>query len=337
MIGKKSKQHTDTGDFSSLDAAVSELAKQTEALLGDPKKQPKSAKAAAKPPKKGVSKKPKSRGHSFDIISQPKQGTTLPATLKSAPPKQAHATASQPVSAPREMLSPQDIPSSEKAAESIGPEETSVSDEQAASDGKPEDALAIVGHKSKVLRLGDDAAEEVAESTEADEADAEPSAEKPAPASQTGITFTEPDEPSEGDSAALEEQGPAESTPGEDAQLGQVAQSAATELDIQLEAKVKAEASSDVDKEPEVLASNPADTGELTANNLVKDSTPKGYRAHPGQQKPTVFDTKEYHPELHDWSHLSRPSRAPFIILLLLIAVLGAITYFVVLGQKLPF
>lgn len=44
-------------------------------------------------------------------------------------------------------------------------------------------------------------------------------------------------------------------------------------------------------------------------------------------QKPTVFDTEEYHSELHDWSKLSSTSRWPIVVLALLVVITIALVY----------
>ena len=80
MLKKKSVKSPAEQDFKELDSAVSELSKQTEALLGSFESEAKQEKP--KMPKKHATVS--RRGKSFDIIHDPKQNTKLPATLKTA-------------------------------------------------------------------------------------------------------------------------------------------------------------------------------------------------------------------------------------------------------------
>jgi len=78
-------------------------------------------------------------------------------------------------------------------------------------------------------------------------------------------------------------------------------------------------------------------TGEVFASNLGGSKSPKSYEPPEGQQQPTVFDTNEYHPELHDWSKLDHGHGGKWYVLALLIAIAAALAYFIFSGQKLPF
>ena len=70
--------------------------------------------------------------------------------------------------------------------------------------------------------------------------------------------------------------------------------------------------------EPEVTVSDvdakPEDDGII---KLTEDQ----------KEKPTVFDTAQYHVELHDWSKLSHSSHWSVFILLLLVALAGGLAY----------
>lgn len=85
------------------------------------------------------------------------------------------------------------------------------------------------------------------------------------------------------------------------------------------------------DNEPgEVVEQNEATetSGELYANNLVKPARVSGYQAHENQQAPTIFDTNEYHTELHGWTN--KKDAGPWIWLsavALVVIVAGSVYY----------
>ena len=70
------------------------------------------------------------------------------------------------------------------------------------------------------------------------------------------------------------------------------------------------------------------------ANNIQPEA---GYKAPDSQQKPTVFDTNEYHVELHDWSKLEYKSNTLWYLLGLLFAIFAAGIFFIVSGFSVPF
>ena len=86
-----------------------------------------------------------------------------------------------------------------------------------------------------------------------------------------------------------------------------------------------------------ILSENDSNSGELYVNNLVKTTDKKGYVAPEGQQKPTVFDTNEYHPQLHDWSKLENKNGVKGYFLALLLVVAGALAYLILSGTQIPF
>ena len=51
----------------------------------------------------------------------------------------------------------------------------------------------------------------------------------------------------------------------------------------------------------------------------------------------TVFDTEEYHPELHDWSKLENTGSSIWLITLLIVVIVAAALYFTIFKQMLPF
>ena len=85
MLNKKKITKPTKHDEAALSAAMKELSKQTEALLGS--SEPKKAPPVKKPQLPKKQSLQKSRGKSFDIISQPKHPRKLKATLKTVEPK----------------------------------------------------------------------------------------------------------------------------------------------------------------------------------------------------------------------------------------------------------
>ncbi|MDQ5969785.1 MAG: hypothetical protein QG593_302, partial [Patescibacteria group bacterium] len=72
-------------------------------------------------------------------------------------------------------------------------------------------------------------------------------------------------------------------------------------------------------------------------NNMNDMSKESGYKTPDSQQKPTVFDTNEYHVELHDWSKLEYKSNTLWYLLGLLFAIFAAGIFFIVSGFSVPF
>ncbi len=54
---------------------------------------------------------------------------------------------------------------------------------------------------------------------------------------------------------------------------------------------------------------------------------------HATSEKPSTFDTSEYHPELHDWSKLSSSNHWSIFILLLLVVLAGGLAYLYFTGM----
>ena len=187
---------------------------------------------------------------------------------------------------------------------------------------------------------------------QADEADQvsivtnEPKEAPSASVARTGIIFSEEDTqevieqtPSDDDGATIIEQ----ETDDVNEWIGESSshtnsQKSVEEEDSQVAAKVneksaaKSTKEDDKQEEPTVYRS-----GELYANNLVKAKKPKGYQPLASQQKPTVFDTNEYHVDLHDWSKLDHSANSKWILFVLVAVLLGAFVYLIVLKQPVPF
>ncbi|MBP7837418.1 hypothetical protein KA021_01810 [Candidatus Saccharibacteria bacterium] len=335
MLNKKKITKPTKHDEAALSAAMKELSKQTEALLGSP--EPKKAPPAKKPHLPKKQSLPKSRGKSFDIISQSKQPRKLKATLKTVEPK---------LLKPLQTTSPK-----QQISDRISKKSTSATvvkkARPSATSSRPTVAPTIVHQKGR-LQLQSQSAEDDQASIVTNEPKEAPSVS----VARTGIVFSEDDTPelitqtppevdtfdSSGADIITEEADDSNDWIGELSSHTK-SQNSAEQEDSQVAAKVnekdsiKSTKKADTQTEPTVYRS-----GELYANNLVKAKKPKGYQPLTSQQKPTVFDTNEYHVELHDWSKLDHSANGRWILLLLLVAVLlGVFVYAFVLKQPIPF
>lgn len=303
---KAAKKPNDT-DFSALDDAVSELTKKTAALLGNAET---STKKPVLPKKQA---KPAPRGKSFDIIYSPKAGGKLQSKLRTV------SAADAPLLDEQEHLL-----LSDHAGLSFNEQDNQASGNQSVVTAEARTVPAIINHREGKLDTAHDQPDKLAEDTD------------PEPETQDET------------SAAIEE---AKSDPVDlPKSTAQTAVSFAEDTEDTVEAQKEAAKKPDDSPEPESTASDeesehsvqsPEDnaykSGELFANNLVKPKERKGYEPHENQQKPTVFDTNEYHPQLHDWSKLEHRSGPKVLVLLLLLVVGGALAYFVISGASLPF
>lgn len=333
---KDSKQpESNTTDFTALDSAVSELSKQTEALLGSTDSQAKVTKP--KLPKKHAAVHAKAK--SFDIIHDPSRKTKLKSTLKTAPKAAA-----------QELLS------------------ASVDDESdtVAGDSQNASAAIVHAHKEGSLHSGTVVkAEQVSESaakaeepklvTKISESETEEASVQlqDKAAAHNLLSFddeTKDDgKASEADPAKLPESAHDETEEAIAVVVPEVSETKIvdkTKADTTAVSKIEEEAtdtkepeSSDEKetKETEIKDESDSYRGELYANNLVKEVEPKGFIKSDDSSKPAVFDTDEYHPELHDWSKLESHSGLNWLLLVLLLVVAGGVAYFVLTGQKLPF
>ncbi len=316
MLKKKPTKKPEEHDFTALDQAVSELSKQTEALLG------KTGEKASKPmlPKKRSI--PHTKGKSFDIIHDPKHKTALKASLKTAVVSHHKS----------ESLVEETVPLLPDHATKSFNESESTEKVATSSTENTNPAPTIQGH-SQGLAIHGQEESMTAEATleePADDATHEPSV------SHSAITFTE-------DKTTELESEPPQTAPEESEATPELSAEPETvdtkEVAPESEAEPKDTAipKSDSKASEEPVEPPAYNSGELFANNLVKESKPHGYKPDENQQKPTVFDTNEYHPELHDWSKLEHGSGLRWLILLLLLVIAGALGYFVVSGQTVPF
>lgn len=329
MLNKKKITKPTKHDEAALSAAMKELSKQTEALLGS--SEPKKAPPVKKPQLPKKQSLQKSRGKSFDIISQPKHPRKLKATLKTVEPK---------LLKPVQTTSPK-----HQISEHVSKKSTLTSGVQTAKSLSTSSRSAVaptIVHQKGRLQI----------QPQADEADQvsivtnEPKEAPSASVARTGIIFSEEDTqevieqtPSDDDGATIIEQ----ETDDVNEWIGESSshtnsQKSVEEEDSQVAAKVneksaaKSTKEDDKQEEPTVYRS-----GELYANNLVKAKKPKGYQPLASQQKPTVFDTNEYHVDLHDWSKLDHSANSKWILFVLVAVLLGAFVYLIVLKQPVPF
>lgn len=344
---KKTSAIASSEEFAELDSSVSELARQTEALLG------KSGEKMSKPvlPKKSTEMK-RAPGHtsarSFDIIHSSDKKSNK-AVLKASHPGQTV------LDAPEEKLLPAE------AADKSDDSPLIVSTKPKT---KVLSADIVTNHIPGALKL--DAVPKGAEAVELSlEEDA---VKKPGDAPQSDpkevvskvTTVLPPDEIPKG----IDDGDVAETDTTEKVDLGSASDAGlSTEVVDQKtdDAEKVPEATDATDAKPELdedtedeqpkaeaLSSDPltkektdvSQNVQIYSDNLEgDDSAKKGEddTTEDGDDKVDIFDTEEYHSTLHDWSKLEHHNRAPVIILLLLCVVFALGVYAVVSGVKLPF
>lgn len=310
-------------DFSALDEAVSELSKQTAALLGS------ADSTANKPELPKRRNQPVAKGRSLDIVTVGSHRPAVPAHLRTVK---------------------EDKPASLEASEAQqSTEDAGV--EKPKADGQPE----IILHRRGKLSLptvdeGSDDQDQVTEqSTQEDETNL--SAEEKTADDNTGLESSIDNSPE----ISAESQRPltfaSDGTAPASAEEASVADTSSRDskdeptdaVNKQVSSPPESiEAPADAPKKPEEAITTPelvdsGESGELFANNLVTQSDPKRYQPHEAQHKPTVFDTNEYHPELHDWSKLDNRSSGKVFVLIVLLAIAGFAAYWVLSGKSIPF
>ena len=303
IIGKKKKHNPPSeDDFKILDKSVSELSEQTSALLTHfGEKNPKEPKPAKPIMPKQVATK-KSPGRSFDII----QGSSA-ANLKRA--KKIH---SEVIAGDEVELLPEHAGKSFNETDILEDSKkddvsnTKMQLEKGPGAGVSEKVLqtVVVGHPAGSLRF--------------DSKDDEPD-----------MPEVEADQTTKQEDVSLEDKKNDIEFTSKDKDQADVSEPVGHD--------VKSE---EVDTENiEIVEHNETSisTGEVFASDIVSNSVAKGYEPPAGQQHPTVFDTNEYHPELHDWSKLDNHRGGKWYVLALLIAIAAALAYFIFSGQKLPF
>lgn len=306
MFKHKKQSKLEDDHFTALDAAVSELSKQTDALLSGFGTESNRATTTNEKPtftkKKNVLH---TKGKSFDIIHDPKRRAHLKATLKSAAP----VTRLIPVET--ELLLPGQASKSYNEL------------------SEPSEKNVVVPVETSKIQLNEnrlDTREPVVSGV-----DSEPVITSTSPSkavSHTTLSFSEPEQSESTDNKSTTQEPKVSKDP-----IQPVAELSQEEVVTDSEKKIKAEEA----KETEVEKLDEQNTGTLYPNNLVKDTEPKGYEAPETEGKPAIFDTETYHPELHDWSKLDHSNSKKWILLVLLLVVAGSGAYFILSGQKLPF
>jgi len=334
MLNKKKITKPTKHDEAALSAAMKELSKQTEALLGS--SEPKKAPPVKKPQLPKKQSLQKSRGKSFDIISQPKHPRKLKATLKTVEPK---LLKSLQTTLPKHQISEH---VSKKSTSAPGVEKAKTLSTSSRSAVAP-----TIVHQKGRLQIQP----QPAETDQASIVTNEPKAAPSTSVARTGIIFSEDDtqevieqppsedNTSDDDGATIIEQETddvnewiGESSSHTNSQKNVEQQDSQDANGVNEKSTAKSTKENDKQEEPTVYRS-----GELYANNLVKAKKPKGYQPLASQQKPTVFDTNEYHVELHDWSKLDHGANSKWILILLVAVLLGAFVYLIVLKQPVPF
>lgn len=333
MLRKKKTTQPSEEAEAELNDAMKELVRQTEALLGSPElssdkpqkntteEVSKKATEEVKPdkiakddlPKKPILPKkrhiPHRKGRSFEIISQPKQPKKIKATLKTA------------------AASPVPLLEASKPPQLLEAEASEVAFESSVAESSPSESQARIRQKEKgSLRVN---GVEGFSDTPA----LKPAIESNVSVSRTGIVFSENSEKdTKSDMGDKKEVGPV------DDELDKQVELPPAKNDKTVKAvDAKDQSAKLTDDKPSKNDEPPArGSGELYANNLVKTKKPRGYKPPASQQKPTVFDTTEYHAELNDWSKLDKSSGGKWVILILLLLLLAAFIYLFVLKMPLP-
>ncbi len=374
IFNKTKQEPAHEHDFTSIDAAVSELTKQTDALLGDPQEK---IEEVPKPTLPKMNSKPSMRGTSFDIIQDPNRTTKLKSTLKTPAPLDVKALEEELEETPRlpdhatksfnELVTPERI---EKNVESdiLKTLEASEPDIKAIvetdSEATVQPPAVIQHHEGNFSAYGSGPMGEQEVATPLD-----------APSEKKKKIHLTPDSDKLGDENVKVKTDPSDELSEEDEVItpevsisseGAVSSASSIlpetkvvsdtkntdsepadepeipkETDEEEKVTEKTEEIEKPEKTPDPEEKTPVEdtsynSGELFANNLVKDTQPKGFEAEE-KEAPAVFDTTEYHPELHDWSQLESSSGLKWFVIAVLLIIVAAGAWFVLSGQELPF
>jgi len=328
-IQKNISQLPAVEDVSELDSAVSELAKQTEALLG------KSGEKMRKPtlPKKAEKNIPHSNGVSFDIIHDGTKSSVTPAILKSPHPGQ-------------KLLEPSDGDDGDNIKVKISNKTDANEDTSKAEPAIAVGQSIVTTHKAGSLHSKSTGSVDAADSDSPDgEVQAKDKADvndgeqdkvtvtiKSKSAQPAKPTIDATDQSDDGDDAESTLKKPADNSESEDTsdESTDGARSGVQDDTKQQPTQTAAK--------PITMATDPTQSMQIYSDNLDKKTDDKdGNEEESDSDDPLIFDTDEYHPTLHDWSKLDRHSRGPVLILLLLMVLLAAIVYVVVSGIEIPF
>ena len=323
MLTKKKPTKSKEQDEAELDSAMKELVKQTEALLGSSDDEKENPVKKTKPAVEKIIKKtlvspkkkiiPHTKGKNFDIVSRPQKSKKIAATLKTAVAVKG---------ADAKLLLAESV-ASNSVKKDI--QHSSVSS-------------AKIVHQKGNLHVQETASDD-------DKASYSTLAPQSAPSqnvARTGIVFSQPDDIDEPGSKTVsffdESDDDIENTHSD------VADKASGAIESKTTNKQKIDVTENDSKDSKLSeksteSDRPAsqDSGELYANNLISDKKPRGYVPLESQEKPTVFDTTQYHVELHDWSKLDKSFTGKWLILGLLLILLVSAIYLFVFKQPLPF
>ncbi len=326
MIGKKSSKskavaHKDDTDFSVLDDAVSELAKQTEALLG------KTGEKMSKPnlPKKTTHHH---KAKSFDIIHNPGTKKRTSSVLKSTHPSQKLIESSD-----------------EKLIEAV-PSSVEVVENSSTMDSS---AQVVSGHSSGSLRVNEEVADApgavALESVDVEakepvvvkkEAEIKPPGTSNIGAVEKSIESSKDSQDEDSDNTATEAE-LADDAAGDTIDLHDDDPSA-TELIDELDTR-NTSTEAGTDSKEEVKKDETPEESETKGSEIYSDnlkSDPVTFDEDTDEPKVAVFDTEEYHSTLHDWSKLEHHNKAPIVLLLILAIILAVGVYIVVSGISVP-
>lgn len=322
IISRKKKSILPTGDdYKTLDSSVDDLSKQTSELLshfGETKLTEDKSKESSATKPANLKRRPAKAGKSFDIIAAPSKKSVVkkrPAVIKADQDEELlpeHASKSFNEPGYEEMV----------PKESINTGEIQASGDDKITEEAPVEISSAITSKPPGSLHFQQADSESENTTNLVDEKEEPTGEeenetnnKLEPSSQTVI---------------------APLTNGDNAKDAEEVDSG-TDQTNRSESKNAEEDETTISDQETILSEKDTDTGELYVNNLVKTTDKNGYVAPEGQQKPTVFDTNEYHPQLHDWSKLENKNGVKGYFLALLLVVAGALAYLILSGIEIPF
>lgn len=263
MDQSKKVHITNKTDSSELDAAMSELARQTDRLLGETHE-----KSSPKPKLPKKDRASKLRGKSFDIVNHNHKPTRLISVLKTA---DRHS--------------------------------------------KADTSANISSHKSKLVVADTLARQPISASAQRNTELKRPEPQYQKSNPTDGINFmTEDSETKENNTQ------PIISLPASHKGQAEVASMTGA----------KNKQAAELHDEPDKKSDENIDLKETITPQTDVEPTEE---ATPEEPK-GIFDTSQYHPELHDWSKLDHSSNRLWLIALVLVVVCGGVAYYVFLNLK---
>lgn len=336
MLGRSKSKPKDL-DYTNLDSAVNELTKQTEALLKTFEEKPKPVL-----PKRHA--KPASKGHSFDIIKDPAHKTRIKANLKVATPvKESEVSKKSAVELLPEHASPDGTTSEseqlkevKKSQESVEVKNSSVTSTNIVAVHKPGSLHITEAHPSTVASGLEKSESEEAANNKTESSEPSIGLEKPTkPIAKESLNFkTDAEEIKVAPSDQKEEK--VIDYKQEDMAESQESSEPVISKTPNEDEAAKTSESSDDTNQKEADKVDKVST-ELFAPDFSKVEDDQEDKPNKAQKPTTIFDTEEYHPELHDWSKLEKNSHIGRYVAVLLLSIIAAAAYFIISGQKPPF